>query len=75
MSEPIYLTVEQVAQRLNTSVASIWRWKRVGLFPKAVKFAPGTTRWRLVDVQQWEAACETSFATHLLYPPMMLSAA
>ena len=62
MTDSRYLTVEEVAARLNTSVSSIWRWKRVGAFPKAVKLGPGVTRWRLADLEAWEATREMCFA-------------
>ncbi len=61
----IYLNVNQVAERLGVSADTIWRWKRQGEFPKAVKLGGRTTRWRLVDVEAWEVGRKVSFATHL----------
>ena len=34
-----YLSVQQIAARLNTSKATIWRWKAAGTFPAAVNVA------------------------------------
>ena len=65
----VYLTVEEVAQRFNVSTDSIYRWKREGDFPKAVKLSPGTVRWRLTDIVDWESTREACFATHLSVPP------
>lgn len=71
-----YLTVEQVAARLGVSRDSIWRWKRNGTFPKAVKLGGRTTRWKLADVEAWEASRQFTFARGLLVPPgLALSAA
>ncbi|BCO30640.1 hypothetical protein TspCOW1_07430 [Thiohalobacter sp. COW1] len=49
-----YITDRQIADRLAVSRATIWRWSQAGKFPKPVKLAPGTTRWRLSDVERWE---------------------
>lgn len=61
-TETIYLSVDEVAQRLSVSVSSIWRWKREGSFPLAVRVGRGVTRWRLSDVEAWEAQLTTCFA-------------
>ncbi|WP_207208055.1 AlpA family transcriptional regulator [Salipiger sp. IMCC34102] len=57
-----YLTVGQVADRLGVSTDSIWRWKRNGDFPAAVKLSAGSTRWRLTDIEAWEASRSICFA-------------
>ncbi len=69
-----YLTVDQVASRYNTSTDSIYRWKREGDFPKAVRLSKGTTRWRLSDLVAHEATLQCSFITHL-DPSLKLSTA
>ncbi|WP_417723386.1 helix-turn-helix transcriptional regulator [Salipiger sp.] len=74
--EITYLNVQQVAERLGVSAASIWRWKRDGDFPRAVKLGGRTTRWKLADVEAWEASRQFTFARGLLVPPgLSLSAA
>ncbi|WP_089886512.1 helix-turn-helix domain-containing protein [Citreimonas salinaria] len=60
----MYLTVHQVAERFGVSVDSIWRWKRAGEFPPAIKLSAGVTRWKLSEVQAWEASRQRCFATH-----------
>ena len=60
-----YLSVEQVAARLSVSRDSIYRWKRNGDFPKAFKLSPGTSRWLLRDIQEWEASRSVGFAVSL----------
>ena len=62
MPQAIFLSVDQVAERLGVSTDSIYRWKRNGDFPKAVKLGPGFVRWRLADVEEWEAARTMCFA-------------
>lgn len=63
MSGPVYLTVKQVAERFGVSTDTIWRWKRNGRFPKAVKLSSGSTRWRLADIEAFEASLQVGFAT------------
>jgi prophage regulatory protein len=70
----LYLTVEQVAERLGVSTDSIWRWKRAGKFPKAVKVGPGSTRWRLADIETYEGqmqACLAVDASFVLDTPFV----
>jgi prophage regulatory protein len=61
----IYLNVGQIAQRLNVSTDSIYRWKRAGDFPKATRLSSRTTRWRLSDVIAWESTRLACFAEKL----------
>ena len=35
------------------SAATLWRWVRLGKFPKPMKVGPNTTAWRVADVRQW----------------------
>tara|TARA_R100001369_G_scaffold65856_1_gene93007 strand:+ start:230 stop:421 length:192 start_codon:yes stop_codon:yes gene_type:complete len=60
------MTVLQVAERLSVSTDSIYRWKRQGDFPMAIKLGAGTARWRLADVEAWEQTRQTCFATALV---------
>lgn len=68
-SEMLYLSVDQVAKRFDVSKDSIWRWKRNGDFPKPVKLGGSTTRWRLSDIESWEAELRCSFVTELAFAP------
>lgn len=56
MSHEHYQTVKQIAKRYGNHAATIWRWVKNGQFPQPVKLSPGCTRWRLSDVQAWEAS-------------------
>ena len=51
----VYLTDKQVAARFGVSRITIWRWASDLDFPAPVKLSPGATRWRLADVEAWEA--------------------
>ena len=65
----VYLTVDQVAERLGVSRDTIYRWKRQGDFPLARKLSQGTTRWRLSDIVAWESTLEAGLATRLDLTP------
>jgi len=56
MSHQDYQSVKQLANRYGNNVATIWRWVAQGRFPKPVKLSPGCTRWRISDIQKWEAS-------------------
>lgn len=61
MNTPTFLTVRQVADRLAVSVPTVWRWARERTdFPKPHRLGAASTRWRLADVEAWEAAREGS---------------
>lgn len=32
-----YMTTREVADYLNTTTMSIWRWERAGIFPQAIQ--------------------------------------
>lgn len=55
-----YLSVKQLAARYSASVPTIWRWARETDFPSPVKLGPNVTRWRLEDVEKWEAGREVA---------------
>ena len=63
-----YLTVKEVAKYLNVSTATVYRLKKAGDFPLARKLSPGVVRWRLSDIEEWEATRAACFMTHLPLP-------
>lgn len=63
-----FLSVQDLAARLGVSTDTIWRWKRKGRFPNAVKMSPGTTCWRLSDIIDYEKNFDTCFAGILFTP-------
>jgi prophage regulatory protein len=52
----MYMTAKQVAERFGVHLTTIWRWRQNGDFPKPIPFGPQTVRWRVTDVEAWEAA-------------------
>ena len=62
MTNTLYVSDKQVADRYGVSRETIWRWKREGDFPKAVKLSRGMTRWRISDLEEWERSREMHFA-------------
>jgi predicted DNA-binding transcriptional regulator AlpA len=53
----VFLQDTQVAHRYGVCRVSIWRWlKADSTFPKPFKLSPGCVRWRLADLEAWEAA-------------------
>lgn len=53
-----YLNQKLVMERLSISRSTLWRWTSENNFPKPLKLSPGCTRWRLIDIEQWEEARE-----------------
>lgn len=60
MKNVIYLTDKQIAERYGVSRQTVWRWVQNDQFPKNVKLSPGSTRWKLSDLEAWEAEKEVS---------------
>jgi len=51
------LSDKQLAERFSVARTTVWRWMRTDpAFPRPVSLSPGCTRWRLADVEAWEAA-------------------
>jgi prophage regulatory protein len=50
-----YLSDRQTAGRYSVSRPTIWRWVGEGRFPKPIKLSPGCSRWRVADLEKWEA--------------------
>lgn len=51
----LYLKDTQLAERFGVDRATIWRWVRRDGFPCPIKLSPGCTRWRMADIEAWEA--------------------
>ena len=56
----MYFSDKQLAERFGVTRSTIWRWARGGDFPQPVSLSPGCKRWRLSDVEAWEAAREAA---------------
>jgi prophage regulatory protein len=54
--QTIYFQDRDVAARYGINRASIWRWVKTDRsFPRPVQLSPGCSRWRLADLEAWEA--------------------
>ncbi|MEC4766843.1 AlpA family phage regulatory protein [Halomonas sp. CUBES01] len=61
MHEPSkYLTDRQVAERYAVHRNTIHRWARERDFPKSVKLGDNCKRWRIDDLENWEARQEVA---------------
>jgi len=55
MTDTQWLSDLAVAARYGVTAPTVWRWvKTEAGFPKPVKLSPGTTRWRLDELEAWE---------------------
>ncbi len=50
-----YLSVASVARRYDVCVSTVWRWVKSRQFPTSVKISNGTTRWRIADLDGYDA--------------------
>jgi len=52
----IWVTDSQLRERFSVHRTTIWRWMKTDpRFPAAVKFSPQCTRWKLSEIEAWEA--------------------
>lgn len=53
----VFITDKQVGERYGVNRVTIWRWRKVDPgFPAPVQLSPGCVRWRVADLEKWEAA-------------------
>lgn len=50
-----YVSDRDLAARYNIARPSLWRWVRQNDFPPPVRLSAGCTRWRIEQVESWEA--------------------
>lgn len=55
MNNDKYISDKYLANRLGVSRPTIWRWVRESIFPNPKRFSKGVTRWKLSDIEKWEA--------------------
>ena len=52
-----YLSDSQIGARYGVHRSAPWRWPKTDpTFPQPVTLTPGCTRWRLSELEAWEAA-------------------
>jgi len=50
----MFYSIHDLKKRYGVSSKSIWRWVQEGRFPKPVKLAARTARWREEDLIAYE---------------------
>lgn len=61
-STPRLLKLSDVANRLDVSRRTIWRWLALGRFPRPIRFSGVCVRWRSEDVEAFiEALMEQRY--------------
>lgn len=55
-----YISDVQLAERYGVHRATIWRWAQAGHFPKPIQITPGTTRWKLEEVERHDREREAA---------------
>lgn len=60
MQTTVYLSDRAVAQRYGICRATVWAWVKEGHLPTPVRLTPGSTRWKLSDLEQFEAEREAA---------------
>lgn len=52
----MYLTDKQVAVRFGVNRVTVWRWRKTDpTFPQPLQLSPGCVRFKLADLEKWEA--------------------
>ena len=51
-----YVSDLDLAIRYQVSRVTPWRWAKKGSFPSPVKLGPNCTRWKLSEIEAWEAS-------------------
>lgn len=64
-----FLAAKDLAKRYGTAVATIWAWAKDGRIPEPVRIPPGWTRWRLSDLEAFEASLAPAVPRAPVPPP------
>ncbi|MBY0136349.1 helix-turn-helix transcriptional regulator [Paracoccus yeei] len=57
MTPETYLSDLQLAARYGVHRTTPWGWAKTDpCFPKPLKLSPGCTRWKLSEIEAWEAS-------------------
>lgn len=54
-STPLFLKDTDLAARWGVHRVTAWDWARQGRIPAPIKLSDRCTRWRLADIESWEA--------------------
>ncbi|TGD45362.1 AlpA family phage regulatory protein [Pseudotabrizicola sediminis] len=52
-----YLSDRQLGERFNVHYLTPRRWQKTDpTFPRSIKLTPGCCRWKLSEIEAWEAS-------------------
>jgi|TARA_R110002012_G_scaffold254780_2_gene433903 prophage regulatory protein len=51
-----YLSVKSVAHRYDIGISTVWLRVKQGKLPQPIKLHGTSTRWKLEDLEKWEAS-------------------
>lgn len=54
--DKVFLTDIEVAAHYGVHRVTPWTWVKKGILPAPVKISPGTTRWRVKDIEAHDRA-------------------
>lgn len=59
-----YISAAQLAERYGVDRSTVWRWaaRESSGFPKPVKLSEQCTRWKLEDIERYDAEREAEVA-------------
>jgi len=58
MAGSAFLTARELRARLNISHSTCWRWVRADILPSPIRLGKRAVRWRLADIEKFEASRE-----------------
>lgn len=53
------LRAADVCSTLSISIPTLYRWQKLGFFPKPIKYGPNCTGWKRETVDAWIAERES----------------
>lgn len=53
MSEKAILRIPDVCKQYSISQPTLFRWRRIGIFPQPIKFGPNSVGWERQTVEDW----------------------
>jgi len=54
-TQTTFLKDTEACNRYGVARSTWWRWLSEGVIPAPVKIGPRATRWKLSDLEAWEA--------------------
>lgn len=58
-SQDRFLSKKELRQRYNIAYSTVYEWINAGILPQPYKLGPKMIRWKLSELEQWEAQNKT----------------